>query len=146
MIDTQNFTLVPEAVLQPEEPKKPSFYPKQYPTSEARRELCRVYCEYLKQGYSKQFFPECATETMRRYIKEFPEDFDEDEMDKALRIGLNFIERCGMAGMLGKIEKFNPTTWIFIMKNRAGWKDRIDTTSDDKVLTGPVVYIPKENE
>lgn len=145
MIDTEkNFTPLPESVTPPELP--PPYIAKAFPTPESRKELCRKYCEYLKQGYSKQFFPECGKETMRQYRKAFPEDFDVEEIDKALRIGLNFIERCGMAGMLGKIEKFNSGTWIFIMKNRAGWKDRIDATSDDKVLSGPTVFVPKEKE
>lgn len=40
-------------------------------------------------------------------------------------------ERIGIAGMTGtskdKIPNFNPTVWIFNMKNRHGWRDRIET-------------------
>ena len=31
----------------------------------------------------------------------------------------------------GEIESLNPTTWIFTMKNKAGWVDRTETTVDN---------------
>lgn len=36
-----------------------------------------------------------------------------------------FWEQMGMLAMMGKIPDFNTTIWIFQMKNRFGWSDKL---------------------
>ncbi len=44
-------------------------------------------------------------------------------------------EKIGMMGMAGKIAGFNATLWIFNMKNRHQWRDRIET-ENKTTMTG----------
>lgn len=37
-----------------------------------------------------------------------------------------YWEQIGMDGMQGKIKGFRPAVWIFIMKNRFGWRDNVN--------------------
>lgn len=37
-----------------------------------------------------------------------------------------YWEKIGMDGMMGKIKGFRPVVWIFIMKNRFGWRDNVN--------------------
>jgi hypothetical protein len=37
-----------------------------------------------------------------------------------------YWEKIGMDGMMGKIKGFRPAVWIFIMKNRFGWRDNVN--------------------
>ena len=36
-----------------------------------------------------------------------------------------FWEKIGMLGMMGKIPNFSASTWIFQMKNRWGWSEKL---------------------
>lgn len=36
-----------------------------------------------------------------------------------------YWEKIGMDGMMGKVKGFRPAVWIFIMKNRFGWRDNV---------------------
>lgn len=51
------------------------------------------------------------------------------EFSQSIKIGkaksVMFWEQMGMLGMMGKIPNFNTTVWIFQMKNRMGWSDRL---------------------
>lgn len=114
-----------------------------YKTSEERQTLCKVYCEYIKQGYSKSFFPECDYDTFGTYCAKFPEDFPTDIIKQAEREGMHALEKIGFAGSLGQIKGFVPASWIFIVKNKLGWKDRQDITSDDKEIVPHVTISTK---
>lgn len=121
-------------------------YAMKYKTSEERQALCQKYIDYVKLGRSKEYFPECDYDTFQRYCRDFPEDFPTEKIAEAERTGLGRLEEFGFAGMLGKIPGFNVTAWIFIMKNRAKWRDKFDVTSNEQEIKMPTVFIPKEIE
>lgn len=77
-----------------------------------------------------------SQETFSQWRKEKPE-FSET-VKEALTLSQNWWEERGQRG-LDEGKDFNATTYIFNMKNRFGWKDRVDVTSDDKKLT---VFMP----
>lgn len=113
-----------------------------YKTPEERKALCQSYIDYIKTGKSKEYFPECSIQTFQRYVKDFTEDFDTEKIEEAERIGMGKLEEVGFDGMMGKIHGFNVTAWIFITKNRLGWRDKHDVTSQDqKINEGPRVII-----
>ena len=115
-------------------------------TAEERILACEAYCKYLERGRSKMYYPEADENTIQRYIKKYPAEFRAEKIADAERRGLAYIESLGFQGVTGRIPGFNPTTWIFITKNKLGWRDKQDiTTNDDKISTVHV-YKPQRNE
>lgn len=105
-----------------------------YKTSEERQTLCKAYCDYIKQGYSKSFFPECDYDTFEAYCAKFPEDFPTDIIKQAEREGMHALEKIGFESSLGQIKGFVPASWIFIVKKKLGWRDKSDVTSDGEKI------------
>lgn len=54
------------------------------------------------------------------------------EFAEAIKIGRGklhaFFEKMGLHAMAGKIPKFNASTYIFTMKNKCGWTDKMEQT------------------
>ncbi len=107
----------------------PRGQPLKFPTPEKRKEMWQALCDHVSQGYSMKSFPVCDDETCWDYAEKFPDDCPWDELRVAQRKSLLFWERIGTAGATGKLEGFNATSWIFNMKNRAGWTDKIENTN-----------------
>ena len=83
--------------------------------------------EHFKQGYSFAAFGGIigvSEDTLHQWVKKY-KDFSESK-----RIGITASlyrwEKIGLAASLGKIVGFNASTWIFNMKNRFGWRDKIE--------------------
>ena len=72
-----------------------------YKTSEERKALCIQYVEHIRKGLSDNCFPECDMETLKKYMNNFPSDFDSDQIARARR------ERqlVGIDGTIGLIKK-----------------------------------------
>lgn len=89
---------------------------------------------FMSQGYSQEA---CAAklgisvDTFFRWKKE------NKEFSEAVKDGVNasrlFWENLGVEGARGSGE-FNATAWIFNMKNRFGWKDKQDVTSNNETI------------
>lgn len=107
--------------------------PYKWPTPKERKAACKSFCEHISQGYSIDSWPDADDDTVRTYIDRFPEDFDPEMIAKAKRECLMFWEKAGMDGMNGKIPFFSAASWIFNMKNRAGWRDKVDHDHGGKV-------------
>ncbi len=107
--------------------------PLKYPTPEKRREMWNKFCDHIAAGYSIKSFPECDYDTAYSYAKRFPEDCPMEEFNEAQRKSLLYWETMGAEGASGKIPGFNATSWIFNMKNRAGWVDKLETVNETKI-------------
>ena len=103
------------------------------PTPEDRKAACERFCNHIEKGYSMKSWSEADNETVTRYIDSFPEDFDPELIETAKRKSLLFWEKTGVAGRMGKITFFNAAVWMFNMKNRAGWRDKVDHDHGGKV-------------
>jgi len=112
---------------------KPVGNPDKWPTPEKRKAACKSFCKHIAQGYSIDSWPEASDDTIRTYIDRYPEDFDPEMISKAKRECLLFWEKQGILGMQGKIPFFSAGSWIFNMKNRAGWRDKVDHDHGGKV-------------
>lgn len=53
-----------------------------------------------------------------------------------------YWEKIGMDGMMGKVKGFRPAVWIFIMKNRFGWRDNLNIQGEK---TEMIQEMPEEN-
>ncbi len=128
-------------------------YAMKFKTPEERQELCRKYCLHIEQGFSDASFIECDPDTIQRYIKDYAQDFPTDLIERAKRKRLLFWETVGIHGTIGipvevngkPYRGFNAKSWEFNMKNRFGWKDRTDITSDSEKIQSPILYIPVED-
>ena len=107
--------------------------PYKWPTPAARKDACNRFCEHIEQGYSMDSWPDADVDTVKTYMKNYPEDFDPEMIATAKRESLLFWEKQGIKGMQGKIPFFSAASWIFNMKNRAGWRDKVDHDHGGKV-------------
>lgn len=53
-----------------------------------------------------------------------------------------YWEKIGIDGMLGKVKGFHPAVWIFIMKNRFGWRDNLNIQQEKAEM---IQTMPEEN-
>ena len=95
-----------------------------FKTSKDRKRLCAEYILHVRSGLSDECFPPCDPQTLRKYMARFPSDFDIDLMEAARRERIEFWEKVGRDGTIGRIRGFNAKSWQFNMQNRAGWKER----------------------
>lgn len=114
-------------------------------TEEERRAACKEYCDYLRKGLPKEYYGPAGPETIKTYIKNYPMDFDTEEITRAEREGKQKLIEIGYAGMLGKIPKFQSRTWEFVTQNMTHFKLRQDMTSNDEKIEGVVLYKPEKN-
>jgi hypothetical protein len=96
--------------------------------SKYKEEYCDMLIEHMTQGMSFESFAGVIgthDETLRNWAAKYPEFF------AAKKIGYAknqiFWEKLGLAGAAGKVPGFNSASWIFNMKNRFRWADRVDT-------------------
>ncbi len=109
---------------------KGNTYNRKFKTPAQRKKLCTAWCEHISQGYSKESFSLCDPQTFRWYKEKFPKDFDTKKIAQAESDNRMFWEKAGIDGLWGG-KKFNPTVWIFNIKNRfpQEWRDSHDVTS-----------------
>lgn len=113
------------------QPKKMG-QPLKFGTVERRKEMWQAVCDHVASGLSMGSFALCDADTIFTYADRFPEDCPLPALREAQRKSIAFWEKIGLAGATGKIEGFNAASWIFNMKNRAGWSDKIQN-----VMLGP---------
>jgi hypothetical protein len=114
-----------------------------FKTQIARKKLFESYCKHISSGFSDDSFPDCDIKTFNSVLQQYPEDFPAEKIDKAKRLCLKFWEEKGMGNLTEDGKPYNPTMWIFNMKNRFGWKDRPESINkendEDKTVEVEIV-------
>lgn len=80
----------------------------------------------MSEGYSKQALAGklgISRDTLYEWGKAHKEFSDTIKAGEAQ--SLMYWEQVGIDGMMGKIKGFRPAVWIFVMKNRFGWRDNV---------------------
>lgn len=110
-------------------------------------EYCQKLIEHMKQGLSFESFSAIIgvnQDTLHEWSKN-PKKYAGflDAKKEAFAHARLFWEKLGIDGLYTtvtydgenrKVEKsINATIWIFNMKNRFGWKDRVEFTDDDEI-------------
>jgi hypothetical protein len=108
-------------------------------------EYCEQLIDHMAEGYSFEAF--CgkigvAKQTAYTWVKQHA------EFAEAKEIGFEknrlFWEHKGIEGLWGdKDSRFNSTVWVFNMKNRHGWRDRVEMLGKDG---GPIQYADLSEE
>jgi hypothetical protein len=102
-----------------------------------KKEYCELLIEHGKQGHTLESF--AATigvdrDTLKEWAKTHP------EFSAAKKRYKDFqqltLEKIGLAGMTGKLQRFNSTAWIFMMKNCCGWRDKKEIEVQESLDTG----------
>lgn len=100
---------------------------KKLDTPDLRREAYTQYCAHIAKGLSKKAFvfdhPELSItwETMEKYIREDPIEFDPKYKQMAEARSLEVWESTGIQMMIGQIEKCQPAIYQMFMRNKFGW-------------------------
>jgi len=90
----------------------------------------------MEEGLSKEAASAAigiSKDTLYRWAESKPEF--SDAIKQGEQLSRLFWERIGLKGLKGEIPGFNATTWIFNMKNRHGWRDKQDMTTDGEKMT-----------
>jgi transposase len=115
-----------------------------------RPEFCEALIKHMSSGYSFESFA-AKINTDRSQLYRWTERYPafRDAHKKAKEQCQFWWETLGMGGTTGKVEGFNVAAWIFNMKNRFSWGDRIGIdhsgsmtnttllTSAEKILSEP---------
>lgn len=107
-------------------------------------EMCAKVVDLMREGASKTEV--CAEiditfETLSQWTNTestyFKQEFS-DAVKTGERLSQAWWERLGREGSAEKA-KINPAVWIFNMKNRFGWKDRLEAIGDPDKPIGLLV-------
>lgn len=121
------------------ENKNPGGRPSKYDTK-----YCQMLIDHMSQGLSYETFAGLIGVT-RDCLYKWEQKHDEFLYSK--KVGkekmLLLLEKIGLKAMTGGIDGFNASTWIFTMKNKAGWSDKVEekTESSNRIK----VEIVKDN-
>jgi hypothetical protein len=91
----------------------------------------RELCQHLENGFSVESFEYLSKATILELIKKYPDEFNDDDLEHARRLGRDSWERIGLRQALGDCIG-NSRTWFYNMANRYGWRDKIDVESEHK--------------
>lgn len=104
---------------------------------EMRKRAYAAYCQWLAKGKSKKsfYFEEgdcgCTWETLEKYIKESPADFDPEQMKASMAKGYALWEGHVEDSAVGINEKANTASLQMKMRNRFGWDKKDQKTEDE---------------
>lgn len=101
-----------------------------------RKEYCQQLIDYMKQGHSFETFGvdlDVSIDTLYKWLAKYPE-FSEART-KGLHAAQKTLESLGMMIASGKVKGTGTGAWIFLMKNKFKWQDRVEVTgSADKPI------------
>jgi hypothetical protein len=91
--------------------------------------MCKKAILLLREGYSKTELAAALDLPNRETINEYAEKYQ--DFGDALKVGLMYSEAWwmgkGRENILNK--EFNSTLWYMNMKNRFGWKDKVENNT-----------------
>lgn len=96
-----------------------------------RQRICKAFCQHLEEGLSRACFAEVHIQTLERYMKAYPEDFPQEEIDLAASKGQQTWERIGKKQSTGECMG-NSRSWYYNMANRYGWREKIELEAEHK--------------
>ena len=110
-----------------------------------RRQLFKELCAHLAEGLSIECFPSVSDHTLSKMFKDYPQDFDKEELSIALKKGRDWWENIGKHQANGTCMG-NSRTWYYNMSNRYGWSDRqqIDSNVKGEVSVNVISYASKK--
>lgn len=96
-----------------------------------RRKIFKELCEHVGKGMSLDSFAPLSANSIRKYLKEYPEEFCQEELDNAMRQGRDWWENVGRRQANGECLG-NSRTWFYNMANRFGWREKLEVEAEHK--------------
>jgi hypothetical protein len=114
-------------------------------SADERRRVFKELCTHVKAGYSMDCFILLSDVAIRTYLKDFPDEFVEEELVKAMREGKVYWEGIGMQQAIGTCLG-NSRSWYYNMANRYGWSEKaqIESKNSHEVQVNIVNYATKK--
>lgn len=110
-----------------------------------REKYCEDVIEWMAQGFSFESFAGkigVSVETLYEWTRRHP-PFSEAKKIAFAKCSV-YWEKAGREGLWGdKNNVFNSSVWIFNMKNRFKWKDRVEHSGDENKPI-KIAYNPDE--
>ena len=96
-----------------------------------RRKVFKEILAHVSKGFSLESYAPLSVSSIRRYLKDFPEEFCQEELEEAQRSGRAFWEDLGVRQANGSCLG-NSRTWYYNMANRYGWREKIEVEAEHK--------------
>jgi hypothetical protein len=96
-----------------------------------RKKIFKDLVNHVKTGYSLDCFGPISEHVVRKFLKEYPEEFIEEELIQATREGKQYWEGIGNRQAAGECLG-NSRSWYYNMANRYGWREKIDIEAEHK--------------
>jgi len=100
--------------------------------SKYQAKYCQMLIAHMEKGYSYTTFAATIrvnVDTLYAW-EEKHKEFSEAKRDGFAQAEF-YWEKMGISGATGGLPGFNASTWIFNMKNRFKWRDKIEHTGQD---------------
>ena len=96
-----------------------------------RKKIFKELCDHVAEGYSVDCFSGISKDTLKLYLKDFPQEFDQEQLNEAILDGQHWWETIGKRQSSGDCLG-NSRTWQYNMINRYGWRDKIEVEAEHK--------------
>lgn len=96
-----------------------------------RRKVFKELVCHIQAGYSLNCFGPLSPDAIRKYLKVYPKEFIEEELQAAMRLGQSGWEEIGRKQSNGTCLG-NSRSWYYNMANRYGWREKVDITAEHK--------------
>lgn len=110
----------------------PTGKPRGRPPIEFKPEYCDMLTTHMSQGYSFETFAadiDVCKDTLYAWVDQYPEFSDAKK--RAFIKCQKFWESLGIGAACGEIKFFDTGSWIFNMKNRFKWTDKMEISGDE---------------
>lgn len=98
-------------------------------SKELREEIFKELLVHLKGGFSIDSFPPLSSKSINEFVKVYPNEFIQEEIDNALRAGYNSWEEIGYQQSTGRCMG-NSRSWFYNMANRYNWSEKAKVESE----------------
>jgi len=96
-----------------------------------RRRVATALCKHLAEGFSVESFSELTTNSLKRYMNLYKEEFIPEEIELAAQQGRDMWESIGRKQAMGDCLG-NSRTWWLNMAHRYKWSDRVNIETEHK--------------
>lgn len=105
-----------------------------------KEEYCQMLIDHMAKGFSFESFAGLISvnrDTIYHWETLFPAFSDAKK--EAFSKSRLFWEQAGMNGMASGTRDFNAAVWVFNMKNRFNWRDKVDAENKNETQVRVVV-------